>query len=69
MLVAFARYSRGASFTVLGNRRGFVLAMAAGSIIGTVMGGLLLGIVPNLVLIPMLVILLIVSAVKVWRHP
>jgi uncharacterized protein len=42
--------------------------MAAGSILGTFIGGRLLGIVPNAVLLPMLALILIVSAVKVWRH-
>jgi uncharacterized protein len=44
-------------------------AMAAGSVAGTVIGGLLLGVVPSPILIPVLVALLLVSAVKVWRHP
>ena len=68
MLVAFARYSRNATFTVLAQQRGFVLTMAAGSVAGTVLGGLLLGVVPSAILIPVLVALLLVSAVKVWRH-
>ena len=67
MLVAFARYSRDRSFEVLRATKGFVLAMAAGSIIGTILGGLLLGAVPEAVLIP-LVALLLASAIKVWRH-
>ena len=67
--VAFARYSRDASFAVLRQQRAFVLAMAAGSIAGTVIGGLLLGVVPNVILIRLLVVLLILSAIKVWRHP
>ena len=46
MLVAFARYSRDASFAVLRQQRDFVLTMAVGSIAGTVIGGLLLGIMP-----------------------
>ncbi len=46
----------------------FVLVMAAGSIIRTVLGGLLLGVVPAAVLVPALVALLLLSAVKVWRH-
>ncbi|MBF6428706.1 sulfite exporter TauE/SafE family protein, partial [Nocardia cyriacigeorgica] len=29
---------------------------------------LILGVVPNMVLIPLLVVLLLLSAVKVWRH-
>jgi uncharacterized protein len=46
----------------------FVLAMTAGSITGTIIGGLLLGVVPETVLIPLLVTLLIASSIKVWRH-
>ena len=65
MLVAFARYSRDRSFEVLRANKGFVLAMAAGSIIGTILGGLVLGAVPEDVLIPLLVALLLVSSVKV----
>ena len=68
MLVAFARYSRDRSFEVLRANKGFMLAMASGSIIGTILGGLLLGAVPEDVLIPLLVALLLVSSVKVWRH-
>jgi uncharacterized protein len=52
MLVAFARYSRDRSFEVLHANKGFVLAMATGSIIGTILGGLVLGAVPEDVLIP-----------------
>jgi uncharacterized protein len=42
--------------------------MAAGSIIGTILGGLVLDAVPEGVLIPLLVALLLLSSVKVWRH-
>lgn len=68
MLVAFARYSRDNSFQVLSGNKPFVIAMSAGSIVGTVVGGLLLGVVPAIALIPLLVLLLLVSAVKVWKH-
>ena len=68
MLVAFARYSQDQSFTVLRDNKGFVLAMAAGSIIGTIIGGLLLGVAPTTILVPLLVVLLRLSAHKVWRH-
>ncbi|MGY1617206.1 sulfite exporter TauE/SafE family protein [Geodermatophilus sp. SYSU D00691] len=68
MLVAFARYSRDQSFRVVRANGRFVLVMAAGSIAGAVAGGLLLGVVPTGVLIPVLVALLLASAVKVWRH-
>jgi uncharacterized membrane protein YfcA len=68
MLVAFARYSRDNNFNVLGQNRGFLIAMTAGSITGTIIGGLLLGVVPSTVLIPLLVLLLLLSSWKVWRH-
>ena len=68
MLVGFSRYSRDQSFSVLRRNWSFLLAMAAGSIVGTFIGGLLLGLVPNAVLLPLLAALLVLSAVKVWQH-
>ena len=68
MLVAFARYSRDQNFAVLLANGRFVGAMALGSIAGTLIGGLLLGVVPAAVLIPLLCALLIASAYKVWGH-
>ncbi len=46
MLVAFARYSRDSSFVVLRDHARFAVTMAYGSITGTVIGGVLLGVVP-----------------------
>jgi len=68
MLAGFARYSRDRSFAVINQNAAFAIVMAAGSIVGTFMGGRLLGIVPSVVLLPLLTVILIVSAVKVWRH-
>ncbi|WSE17163.1 sulfite exporter TauE/SafE family protein [Streptomyces sp. NBC_01397] len=68
MLVAFARYSRDGSFAVLGANLRFTAVMAAGSVAGAAMGGLLLGVFPDLVLIPALAVILLVSAVKLARH-
>jgi uncharacterized membrane protein YfcA len=68
MLVGFARYSRDRSFAVLGENLRFVLVMAAGSIVGSFIGSRLLGLVPNTVLLPLLAVILVLSAVKVWRH-
>lgn len=68
MLVAFARYSRDQAFGVLRDQRRFVLAMALGSIVGVIVGGMLLGAVPAVVLVPLLAALLLFSAVKVWHH-
>jgi uncharacterized membrane protein YfcA len=62
MLVAFARYSRDDSFVALRTNAGFATAMTAGSITGTIIGGLLLGIVPTTILVPALVALLLLSA-------
>ncbi len=68
MLVGFGRYSQDQSFSVLGRHKGFVLAMAAGSMLGSFIGGRLLGIVSSAVLLPGLAAILCLSAVKVWRH-
>ncbi|WP_327305915.1 sulfite exporter TauE/SafE family protein [Streptomyces sp. NBC_01298] len=68
MLVAFARYSRDGSFAVLGANLRFIAVMAAGSIAGAVLGGVLLGVFPDLILIPLLAVILLVSAVKLARH-
>ena len=68
MLVGFTRYSRDQSFSVIRRNWAFLLVMAAGSIVGTFIGGLLLGIVRNGVLLPTLAAILLISAVKIWRH-
>lgn len=68
MIVGFTRYSRDGSFAVLKAQKSFVLVMALGSLVGTWIGGLLLGVVPDAVLLPMLALILLVSSVKVWRH-
>ena len=66
MLVAFARYSRDGSFVVLRQNRRFVLTMATGSVVGTLIGGALVGVISASMLIPVLVVLLLASSVKVW---
>jgi uncharacterized membrane protein YfcA len=68
MLVGFTRYSRDQSFSVLRKNWMFLLVMAAGSIVGTFIGGHLLGFVPSSILLPLLAAFLVFSAVKVWRH-
>lgn len=65
---AFARYSRDNSFAVLGQNKGFLIATTVGSITGTIIGGLLLGVIPDTALIPLLVVLLLLSSIKVWNH-
>ncbi|MHC5257361.1 sulfite exporter TauE/SafE family protein [Streptomyces sp. UC4497] len=68
MLVAFARYSRDGSFAVLGANVRFTAVMAAGSIAGALLGGLLVGVFSDSVLVPVLALLLLVSSVKLVRH-
>ncbi len=68
MVAGFARYSRDSSFAVIGRHRAFVIIMAVGSILGSFIGGRLLGIVPEAVLLPTLAAILIVSAAKMLLH-
>lgn len=68
MLVGFARYSQDSSFKVLGRHKAFVVVMAAGSVVGTFIGGQLLGLAPSAILLPILAAILVISAVKVWSH-
>ncbi|CAH0353862.1 sulfite exporter TauE/SafE family protein [Sphingobium sp. CECT 9361] len=68
MIAGFARYSRDRSFAVIGRYRMFVIVMALGSILGAFIGGRLLGIVPEAVLMPLLATILILSAAKMLLH-
>ncbi|WP_036289633.1 sulfite exporter TauE/SafE family protein [Methylosinus sp. PW1] len=68
MIVGFARYSRDRSFAVLRHNRSFVGVMALGSIVGAFIGGRLLGMAPSAILLPLLAAILVISAVKIWRH-
>ena len=68
MIVGFTRYSRDRSFTVLYSSKAFEITMATGSIAGAFIGSRLLGLVPSSVLLPLLAVILLISAVKVWRH-
>jgi uncharacterized protein len=44
------------------------MTMTAGSIAGTLTGAPLLGVIPNLILVPGLALLLVICAAKLWRH-
>jgi uncharacterized membrane protein YfcA len=63
MLTSFGRYSLDRSFSVLGQNRNFVLLMAARSLLGAFLGGQLLGIIPESVLLPFLPLILLISAI------
>ena len=68
MIVGFARYSRDGSFRVLRENRAFLLAMAAGSLIGSLIGASLLEAVSSDWILPILAVILVASAWKVWQH-
>jgi uncharacterized membrane protein YfcA len=68
MVTAFTRYSRDGSFSVIQAQRKFIAVMALGSLVGAFIGGCLLGIVPTETLLPLLAVILVISAVKVWQH-
>lgn len=68
MLVGFARYRESAAFGVLASERNLFYAMALGSIAGSAVGALMLGLVPAEGLSTVLGAILLISAVKVFRH-
>jgi len=68
ILTGFTRYSADQSFAVVGQNRGFVLVMAIGPLFGAFLGGQLVGMVPAGLLLPLLAAILVISAIKVWRH-
>lgn len=68
MITGFTRYSTDKSFAVIGQNRSFLLIMAVGSLFGAFLGGQLLGMIPAVMLLPFLALILLISAVKVWRH-
>jgi uncharacterized membrane protein YfcA len=68
MIVGFARYSRSGAFTVLRQEQSLFRWMVAGSILGAALGGLLLGLMPTQWLMTLLGIVLLVSAIKTFKH-
>jgi uncharacterized membrane protein YfcA len=68
MLVGFLRYRESAAFAVLRRQRVLLLSMAAGSLLGAVVGGLLVGLVPTEGMGLLLALILMVSAWKVFLH-
>ena len=68
MLVGFMRYREAAAFDVLGRERSLFAVMAIGSVLGALLGGMLLGAFPTDGLVIVLAIILLVSAFKVFKH-
>lgn len=68
MLVAFARYSRTDAFTVCRRELRFLIWLLLGSVVGAAIGAHLLRFVSPDSLVLLLGIILLISAVKVFRH-
>lgn len=68
MVTGFTRYSFDQSFAVISRNWMFLLFMATGSLFGSLIGGMLLGVVPSLLLLPALSAILLYSAISLWTH-
>lgn len=68
MMVGFARYTSSDAFLVLRKEQPLFRSMAAGSILGAALGGLLVGAIPTQFLLTLLGGILLVSAVKTFQH-
>ena len=68
MIVGIARYTRSDSFEVLRRERRLLGWMAAGSVLGALLGSLMLGLVPTRGLLALLGVVLAISAVKTFQH-
>ncbi len=68
VLVGLVRYANRGAFTERNDLVETVAPMSVGSVIGAIIGGLLVGIVPAAVLKIGLGVILIVSAMRIFRH-
>lgn len=68
MLVGFARYTESSSFKILKEEKSLFKWMVAGSISGSAIGGLFIGYIPTNVLLIVLSIILLISAVKIFKN-
>lgn len=68
MIVAFFRYTQSGAIELFKRERKFLLFMALGSILGSALGGLLIGIIPSNILVLVLGAILLVSAIKTFIH-
>ena len=68
MLVGIARYADRGAYADRHALAQTVAPMGIGSVIGAVIGGMLVGIVPASILKILLGIILIISALRIFRH-
>ncbi len=68
MLVAFIRYTQSGAIQIFKKEKLFIMWMAMGSILGSAIGGKLVNYVNSQILVLVLGGILLVSAVKTYRH-
>lgn len=68
MVVAFVRYSQSGAIALFKRETRFLALMSAGSILGSAIGGKMVGLIPSNVLILILGGILFTSAIKTFRH-
>jgi uncharacterized membrane protein YfcA len=68
MIVAFWRYTQNGAIELFKREKKFLLWMAIGSIIGSAIGGRLIGIIPSNILVLLLGAILLISALKTFNH-
>jgi uncharacterized membrane protein YfcA len=67
MVVAFYRYTKSGAIELFKREKKFLLFMAFGSILGTAIGGRLIGIIPSNILVLVLGGILLISAIKTFK--
>jgi uncharacterized membrane protein YfcA len=67
MIVAFYRYTKSGAIELFKREKKFLLWMALGSIIGSAIGGRLIGIIPSNILVLVLGGILLISAIKTFK--
>lgn len=68
MIVGFSRYTNADAFQILKKERPLFIWMVIGSVIGAAIGGLLVGLFPVKVLMTLLGVILLISAIKTFKH-
>ena len=68
MIVGFSRYTNADAFQILKKERPLFVWMVIGSVIGAAIGGLLVGLFPVKVLMTLLGVILLISAIKTFKH-
>lgn len=68
MIVGFSRYINADAFLILKQERTLFVWMVIGSVIGAAIGGLMVGLFPLKALMTLLGVILLISAIKTFKH-